>query len=136
LSCNNFDKFLFSNDFNIINEEVKQLLEKKYDFIIMLGWKPLIKKVSVEIEAKYNDEIVYTNFSLEYILKRLKENNIDYTISENMGNSFCNYAYYNILKCIKMKKLVMQVIFIHIPHLNNFVQINQFVNMFNKLKIK
>lgn len=131
---NSFDKFLFTNDFKIIKDEVKQLLEKEYDFVIMLGWKPLIKRISIEIEAKYNDEIFYTNFPLEHILNNLKKNNIDYVISENMGKSFCNYAYYNILKYIKSKKLATKVIFIHIPHLNNFVQMTEFITMFNKFK--
>lgn len=129
-----FEKFLFTNDFNIIDKEIDEIFKNNYEFIIMLGWKPLIKKILVEIEAKYNQEVLYTNFSLEYILNNLKKNNIDYAISENVGNSFCNYAYYKVLKYIKKKKLDTQAIFIHIPNLNNFVQMQQFVRMFNKFK--
>jgi pyrrolidone-carboxylate peptidase len=40
-------------------------------------------------------------------------------ISENAGNYLCNNIYYNGLKYIFNNKFKMQMIFIHIPYLNN-----------------
>jgi len=129
---NNYDKFLFTNDFNTIEKEAKELLNNKYDYIIMLGQKPKIKDIVIEISAHNKEDYLYTNFPLDYILKPLKDNKINYNLRETIGDYYCNYAYYQVLKQVKEQNMNTKVIFIHIPYLNNFKEINKVIKILNK----
>ena len=131
---NHYEKFMFASNFDCIKEQVKEILKKEYDYILMFGWKPVVKKLSIEIECHLNNDYLFTNFPLEKILLPLKRNNIDYKISENPGNSYCNFAYYQTLKYIKENKLNTKAIFIHIPHLNNFIELDKVIDLINKIK--
>lgn len=121
--------FLFTNDFDKIIEEVNVLLNEFYDKIIMFGQKPLIKDLRIEKRAFLDDEILYTNFDLNELECLLKDYNISYKFSENPGNSYCNYAYYQMLKIIKKRHLKTKVIFIHIPYIDKFNEIDKVVNL-------
>lgn len=129
---NNYDKFLFTNDFNIIKEEAKEIIKQDYDYIIMLGQKPKIKDLVIEIECHNERESLYTNFPLELILKPLKDNKINYHIRETIGEYYCNYAYYEVLKNLKETRTNTKVIFIHIPYINNFNNISKVIEILNK----
>ncbi len=130
----NLNKFLFTNDFNVIEEEVKEILKSNYEYIIMLGWKPNIKKLSIELVSYRDNNCLYTNIILGEILKLLKKYNIAYTLSENPGTSYCNYAYYEVLNYIKEENIKTKVIFIHIPAIEKFSDIDKFISMFNNIK--
>lgn len=130
-----FNKFLFTNDFDKIIKEVELILKSEPEFIIMFGWKPAIKKINIEILSKNVRDYYYTNFDIGKLLKYLRDNKIDYQISEKAGNSYCNFTYFQVLKYIKENNLKTKAIFIHIPSINNFVQKNEFINVLNvKLK--
>lgn len=129
---NNYDKFLFTNDFNIIKEEAKEIIKQDYDYIIMLGQKPKIKDLVIEIECHNEEGSLYTNFPLELILKPLKDNKINYHIRETIGDYYCNYAYYEILKNLEETGINTKVIFIHIPYINNFNNISKVIEILNK----
>ncbi len=126
------DKFLFTNDFDCIKNEVVELGKKKYDYIIMLGYKPVIKNLSVEIECFFNNEFRFTNFPLSVILGPLKKFDVDYEVKESPGNSYCNFAYYHMLKYVEEHNLKTKVIFIHVPHIKNFVEFDKVVEMLNE----
>jgi len=126
------DKFFFTSDFDCIKKEVAKLAEKNYDYIIMFGYKPVIKNLSVEIECFFNNEFRYTNFPLNVILGPLKKFNIDYEVKESPGSSYCNFAYYHMLKYVLEHNLKTKVIFIHVPHINNFVEFDKVVEMLNE----
>lgn len=130
---NKINKFLFTNDFKTIDEEVKEILKYNYEYIIMIGWKPNIKKISIEIASYYESNCLYTNILLEEILKPLKKHNIAYSLSENPGTSYCNHAYYEVLNNIKKSNLKTKAIFIHIPALNNFGDMDKFISMLNSI---
>ena len=129
---NIYDKFLFTNNFETINSEVKEILKKDYEYIIMFGWKPTIKCLSIEMSGTISNETLVTNFPLNIILEPLIENNISYKISQKPGNSYCNYSYYSVLKQIKENNLPTKAIFIHIPHKNNFIDMERVINLLNK----
>lgn len=129
---NNYDKFLFTNDFNIIKEEAKEIVKQDYDYIIMLGQKPKIKDLVIEIECHNEEGSLYTNFPLELILKPLKDNKINYHIRETIGDYYCNYAYYELLKNLEETGINTKVIFIHIPYINNFNNISKVIEILNK----
>lgn len=127
-----YDKYLFSNDLTLIKEEMPLLFNKNYDYIIMFGWKPVVKDMHVEIESHSKLDTLFTNFPLNKLLTVLKANNVRYKISENPGNSYCNFAYYNVLNHIYKNKLSTKVIFIHIPHLSNFKDMDKIINILNQ----
>ena len=128
----NYDKFLFTNDYTKIYDEIDKLfMTKKYDYVIMFGQKPLIKRLSIELIGKQQDKIVETTFSLEPLTDILEKNNIDYKLSKNPRTSYCNFAYYNVLKCLEAREMNTKVIFIHIPFKDNFIQMKEFIKLIN-----
>lgn len=128
-----YDKFLFTNDYTTIIYEIDALFEKeKYDYVIMFGQKPLIKRLSIEVKCKKKKEILETNFPFQKLLTILDENSISYKISENPGVSYCNFAYYNALKCLEVRGYKTKVIFIHVPFIENFVELEKFVKIINQ----
>lgn len=127
------ETFLFSNDYTAIIHEIDKIFLNKYDSIIMLGQKPLIKKCSIELIAKQDKEIMKTNFLVELLIEKFKENHITYQISENPGTSYCNFVYWNMLKCYEVNQRKEKIIFIHIPYKDNFIEEKEVVNFLNKL---
>lgn len=128
-----YDKFLFTNDYTTIIYEIDELFEKeKYDYVIMFGQKPLIKRLSIEVKCKKKKEVLETNFPLKKLLTILDEKNIAYKISENPGVSYCNFAYYNTLKCLQVRGYKTKVIFIHVPFIDNFVELEKFIKIVNQ----
>lgn len=121
------EKFLFTNNFNKIEQEVKKCLQNKnQDYIIMFGRKPRIKQIAIEMESRIENEIFKTNFPLEAFALFLKENKLNFRLSRSPGNSYCNYAYFHMLKYIYENNLSTKVIFIHIPFAKNFCELDKF----------
>lgn len=128
-----YEKFLFTNDYTTIIDEIDKLfLKEKYDYVIMFGQKPIIKRLAIETKCKKKKEIVETNFPLKSLLNVLDENDVAYKISENPGTSYCNFAYYNVLKCLEAREHQTKVIFIHVPYKDNFVEFEKFIKVINK----
>ncbi len=117
--------FLFTNDFDCIKREVEELFKEKWDKIVMFGQKPVVKSLRVERCARLGDEVMQTNCDLLKIESLLNSNDIAFKWSDNPGNFYCNYAYFQVLKMIELKELKTEVIFIHIPYLDNFVQMDK-----------
>ena len=53
-------------------------------------------------------------------------------ISNDAGNYLCNNIYFNGLKYIEDNKLKTEMIFIHIPQINNISSIEDLSNIFIK----
>lgn len=124
------DTFLFTNDNEVISDEVSKLMSERWDEIVMFGQKPTIKRLAIEKQAKDAENIYETNYDLDSLQKSLEIANIRYYLSRNPGNSFCNHAYCQVLKQIRAKGYDTRVVFIHIPHLSNFEQMNEVVDFF------
>lgn len=123
--------FLFTNNFDVIEEEIKSILKEDYDKIIMFGQKPLINNLRIEKRAVVENNNLFTNFSLDNLELMFKEYDISYKFSENPGNSYCNYAYFQMLKRINEQNLKTEVVFIHIPYIDRFKEINKVINLLN-----
>lgn len=129
-----YEKFLFTNDYTTIIWEIDALFEdQKYDYIIMFGQKPLIKGLAIETMCKQKKDYLKTNFPLEKLLTILDKNKITYRISQNPGTSYCNFAYYNVLKCLEVRKIDTKVIFIPVPFRENFEEFDALVALFNQI---
>ena len=105
-------------------KSVEQITEKLkagfYKKIILLGQKPKIKgKISVETQAKQDNKILFTNFNLENFKSYLIKNKINFYLSKNCGNSYCNNIYFFALDYILKNNILSQVVFIHLPYLAN-----------------
>lgn len=123
---------LLKNNYKIIEQQIKEIIALDYDYIIMLGHKPLTKRIVIEIHAKNNEELLTSDFPVQELESKLTKNNIAYKISENPGNSFCNFAYFHALQFIKKKNIKTKVIFIHVPYMKNLEKINEFITLINE----
>lgn len=128
----NKDTRLLKNNFKRIEHQIEEIIVLDYDYIIMLGHKPLTKRIVIERQAKNNEELLTSDFPVQELEETLTKNNIAYKISKNPGKSFCNFAYYHALQFIKKNNKKTKVIFIHVPYMKNFEKINEFITLMNK----
>ncbi len=112
------DKVELTNSFKTSEAELAKELSNNYKYVISLGQKTLVDDVYIELKAKKHNTILNTNFPIKKIIKIFKNNNIDYSISENAGNYLCNNIYYEGLKYINKNKFDTKMIFIHVPSIN------------------
>lgn len=130
-----YSKFLFTNDYTTIIDEIDSLFEtKKYDYVIMFGQKPLMKSLAIEMICKQKKDFLRTNFPLEKLLTIFDNHLITYKISQNPGISYCNFAYYNVLKCLEARKIDTKVLFIHVPFIENSEEFERIVELFNQIE--
>ncbi|MDR0302414.1 MAG: hypothetical protein LBI04_08920 [Treponema sp.] len=113
------DLLYLENDFKISEKQLTDKLQKNtYDIIFSFGQKPVIKSIYIETIAANGFERLETNYDYTG-LKNYLENYYKIKISINAGNYLCNNIYYKGLKNIYNNKLKTQMIFLHIPYLNN-----------------
>jgi len=133
----NVKKMFLENDFGKCREQLLNLLAKEqFDYIFAFGWKPNIKQLFIEHQAISNslENKLSTNFiDVDNFLNLLQLSNIKYRKSENAGNYLCNFIYYQGLKYIKENNRNDQMVFIHVPNMNNFVQYEIFKEFLNGL---
>ena len=126
-SISSSNKLLLTNSFNGIKKDLGNIGLESYDFIVMFGInKNLKNKIIIEVNSKYNNETLMTNVNYEKIESILKENNIDVDINDNPTQYLCNYAYHLALQ------RNLNSIFIHIPGISKFSDLNKLVSIFNK----
>ena len=113
-----FDNIELTNSFKTSETELARKLKNNYKYVIALGQKPGVDKVYIELKAKKNASNFDTNFPINKIKNLFDDNNINYLVSVNAGNYFCNNIYYEGLKYIIDNELDTKMIFIHIPSIN------------------
>lgn len=126
-----YDKYLFSNDFDKIKREIESLHIENYDYIIMFGQKPIIKKPTMELSARIDSSVISTNFDMDALFKVLKGKGLPYRISRGAGTSYCNFTYFNMLSFINENQLKTKALFIHIPYLKNFIDMDNYTDLIN-----
>ncbi len=99
----------------------------------MFGQKLLIKNLAIEVMCKQKTNFLKTNFPLKKLLAILEKNKISYIISQNPGTSYCNFAYYYVLKYLEARKIDTKVIFIHILYEKNFTEFDALVALLNQI---
>ena len=125
------NKLYLKNSFTTsIKQLQRELKNNEYDLIISFGQAPLdmntIKiettaKIDIEYKTKYN----YTP------LKNKLDKNFKTIISNNAGSYLCNHIYYNGLKYIEEYNLITNMIFIHIPMIDNISSMESLSDVFN-----
>lgn len=119
---------ILPND-KIIDSQIllKEIIYRRYDYILSFGQKPSIKdKVYIENTARNGNSTIGTNFEYGGLKAAFESENIPVRISNNAGTSFCNTLYWNGLSYIKSQNLDSRMIFIHIPYIKNITSPNTF----------
>lgn len=119
------NKLYLENDFK---KSVKQLLEviNDYNFIIMLGQKPVIKSIYIERVGRQNDELLTTTYNIDDLYNYFDNIGYKVVLSNNAGNYLCNNIYYHCLKYIVDNKKKIQSVFLHVPTISNIFDIDMF----------
>lgn len=128
---NSNNKLYLKNSFktSVVQLE-KKLRQTQYDLIISFGQAPLDKD-TVKIETTGKNNVEYKT-KYDYIdLKNKLNRKFDVIISDNAGTYLCNNVYFHGLKYIEENKLSTNMIFIHIPMLNDISNIENLSNIFN-----
>ena len=124
------NKLYLKNSFTTsVNQLKKELKNNNYDLIISFGQAPL-EKDTIRIETIGKNDIEYKTKYDFISLKKKLNNHFKTVISDDAGSYLCNNIYFNGLKYIEDNKLKTNMIFIHIPKINNISSIENLSNMF------
>ncbi len=120
IKCNTNDKLYLKNSFITSVKQLESKLQKDdYNLIISFGQAPLdYNNIKIETQGK-NSDIYNTTYDFSKLGYKLKTNGFNVIISNDAGNYLCNNIYYYGLKYISEKKIDCDMIFIHIPQLEN-----------------
>ena len=127
----NENKLYLKNSFiTSVKQLEEELKNNEYDLIISFGQAPLdMNTIRIETTAKsdtkYKTKYNYTS------LKNKLEKNFKTIISNQAGTYLCNHIYYNGLKYIEEHNLITNMIFIHIPMIDNISSIESLSGIFN-----
>ena len=103
------NSIFLTNSFQGLEKDIA-FIAFEYNAAIMLGVdKTLNDKIRIETCAKYNQDLLYSNFNITSLENKLEDFKISYTTSSKPTNYLCNAAYYHMLKKNS------NTIFIHIP---------------------
>ena len=132
---NNKNKVYLENDKQKSCSQIENvLMQQSFDYIILMGQKPVIKdKINIELEAHNGEEKLITNFDVNYLTNKLNNANITYSLSKNPGTSFCNNIYFFTLNFLSQNKREEKCIFLHLPQHKNINNLNMLVSFFNEL---
>lgn len=120
------NKLILTNSFKRCEKQIIEALENlRPDIVLMFGQKPKTKHLHIETCARRGEEKLCTSMAYQDISANLKKNEIDHLFSDNAGNYLCNHAYFSGLDYIKSNMLGTKMIFIHVPSINNFSEIDK-----------
>lgn len=120
------NKLYLDNDFETSVEQVSNELKKEnYDFILLMGQKPVIKSLYIETTGRKDRETLITKCNYLTIKEYFDKLNYKTKISDNAGNYLCNNIYYHCLKNIKENSLETLCIFFHIPTINHVFDLDK-----------
>lgn len=117
----------FTTSFNQLEKELK---DNEYDLVISFGQAPL-ENDTIKIETTGKNDAKYETKYNYMLLKNKLDKNFKTIISDNAGTYLCNNIYYNGLKYIEEHNLRINMIFVHIPMIDNISSIEILSNIFN-----
>ena len=125
------NKLYLKNSFTTSVKQLENEIKKNnYDLIISFGRASLDSDtIKIETTGRGKENIYKTEFDYSNIYEKLKSD-YDVLISDDAGNYFCNNIYYNGLKMINDNNLKINMIFIHIPDIDNITDIYKLASKF------
>ena len=127
------DKLALKNSFvTSVKELIKYIDTEDYDLIVSFGQRPIGKnKIFLELTATYQGKSYKTDFNYDLLFEKLKINGYDVKKSNDCGDWYCNYLYYEGLKYIKENNKNISMIFIHLPKIKNIDSISKLTRVMN-----
>ena len=109
----------------------KELEKNEYELIISFGQAPLdIDTINIETIGK-GDKKYKTKYDYTLLKNNLIKKSYKVIISEDAGTYLCNNIYFNGLKHIKENNLNTEMIFIHIPMIDEITNIENLASIFD-----
>ena len=128
----NITKTLLTNSYEACERELLEAISScNPDYIISFGRKPVINRLYIETTAQKNGSSINTNFDILLLEESLKEHGLPFRISTSPGNYLCNHVYYHGLNYIEKNRAETKMIFIHVPDVKRFQNINTVVSWLN-----
>lgn len=128
----NITKKLLTNSFDgCVRELLRYISIYNPEYIISFGRKPLINKLYIEISACCDDLCISTNFDISFLQKSLQDADLSFEYSDNAGNYLCNHVYYKGLEFLKQSNSKAKMIFIHVPDMKRFQNIDVVASWLN-----
>lgn len=128
----NITKKLLTNSFDGCEREILRYISVyNPEYIISFGYKPLINKLYIETSACCDDLCISTNFDISFLIKSLQGVNLPFKMSDKAGNYLCNYVYYKGLEFLKQSNSKARMIFIHVPDVKRFQNIDVVASWLN-----
>jgi len=133
IDVSNEKKLYLTNSFSTsVKEFVQTMKKKQIDCIFSFGQLKLPKNmIKIEVRA-IGEEIYTTSYDYTKLIAILTSKGYKVQISYNT-NYLCNHIYYNGLKYIKEKSLDCQMLFIHLPKINNIDSIQLLASVFKEI---
>lgn len=129
---NNIKKKLLTNSFDACRHEIiKHITDYDPEYVISFGRKPVINRLYIETTACDKDSCIDTNFDILLLKESLKKHDLSFKISSKPSNYLCNHVYYHGLNYIEKNKAETKMIFIHVPDMKRFQNINLVVSWLN-----
>lgn len=127
-------KLYLRNSFSTSVKQLEQELRTNdYDLVISFGQAPIgMDIIKIEeiggVDIKYKTVCDYTK-----IKDDLESKGYKVVISNDAGKYLCNNLYFHGLKYIKDTSLKTEMIFIHIPKLDNITNISELAGIFTRI---
>lgn len=125
ISGKNITKKFLTNSFDACEREIMRYIsEDSPEYIISFGRKPLINRLCVETAACHDGLRIGTNFDISFLKAVFARYEIPFEVSDNAGNYLCNHVYYKGLEILKQSMSESKMIFIHVPDMKRFQNID------------
>lgn len=132
VNSGNITKKLLTNSFDGCERELLRYISiYNPEYIISFGRKPLIDKLYIETAACCDNLCISTNFDISFLKKSLQGMNLPFKLSDKAGNYLCNYVYYKGLEFLKQSNSKAKMIFIHVPDVKRFQNIDVVASWLN-----
>lgn len=120
-------KVIMPNDNALSAALMREEITRDPSAVIMTGQKPSIRsKIAVERFARADGVILKTSVDCGKVARFFRENGYNAYLSSGAGNSYCNAVYAEVLK------IYPRGLFLHIPTMENILDIGELVKAFNK----
>ncbi len=126
-----FSKLYLKNDFYACAAQIKAAVSSQYELIFILGQKPVIKSIFVELMGRSFSSSLQTNYDYYGFVEFLKASGYGVRLSDNAGNFLCNHVYFYGLKAIHDSNAHTKMLFVHTPYLKNISDVDHLAETFS-----
>jgi len=119
------DILYLKNDFETSSKQIEEKLLQEYDYILMFGQKTNTKTIHLETNATLNNVNIETDYYYGVLRQSIERANYKVISSNDAGNYLCNNVFFRALSFKENNKLETKIAFIHIPTIDNILDIKK-----------